>query len=265
MTTHNFVKQTVLLGVLGVLVTAPMAAVERGKIFIGGRATVISEPGSYVLGSPISLSENSIPAAAIMITADNVTLDLNGQRITGPGIIPRGVGVMVAGASSVTVRNGHIADMFVGVQIMGSNNVRLNDLHISGQDIPVSAPPPEIGVMIAQSQNVEVEDVNISKTGLGIFVRGGMSTGNRIANNTVTAGSNGIFAICYNPTPDDPMGPRGDTITGNLLSGYSTGVSLVSTSGNNVFWGNTIVFKNSAWESLNATNLFQDNVEMQLP
>ena len=92
-----------------------------------------------------------------------------------------------------------------------------------------------------------------------------MSSGNRIANNTVTAGSNGIFAICYNPTPDDPMGPRGDTITGNLLSGYSIGVSLVSTSGNNVFWGNTIVFKNSAWESLNATNLFQDNVEMQLP
>ena len=64
-----------------------MTAVERGKTFIGGRATVISEPGSYVLGSPISLSENSIPAAAIMITADNVTLDLNGQRITGPGII----------------------------------------------------------------------------------------------------------------------------------------------------------------------------------
>ena len=48
-----------------------------------------------------------------------------------------------------------------------------------------------------------------AKTGLGIFVRGGMSTGNRIANNTITAGSNGIFAICYNPTPDDPMGPRG--------------------------------------------------------
>ena len=265
MTTYKFVKQAVLLAVLGVLATVPMTAVERGKTFIGGRATVISEPGSYVLASSISLSENSVAPAAIMITADNVTLDLNGRQITGPGIILKGVGVMVAGASSVTVRNGHIADMFVGVQIMGSNNVKLNDLHINGLDIPVSAPPPEIGVMIAQSQNVEVEDVNISNTGLGIFVRGGMSTGNRIANNTVTAGSNGIFAICYNPTPDDPMGPSGDTITGNLLSGYGTGVSLVATSGYNVFWGNTIVFRNSAWESPNPTNLFQDNVEMPLP
>ncbi len=264
MTTHNFVKQTILLVVLGVLATAPATAVERGKIFIGGRPTVISSSGSYVLGSSISLSENSIAAAGIMITADNVTLDLNGLRITGPGTL-KGVGVMIDGASSVTVRNGHIADMAFGVHVAGSSNVRLNDLHISGQDLAVTAPPPEVGVMIAQSRNVEVEDVNISNVGLGVFVRGGMSSGNRIANNTVSAGSNGIFGICYNPTPSDPMGPRGDTVTGNLLSGFNVGVNLVPTAGYNVFWGNTIVFKSAAWESPNQTNLFQNNVEMPLP
>ena len=264
MTTHNFVKQTILLVVLGVLATATAPAVERGKIFIGGRPTVISSSGSYVLGSSISLSENSIAAAGIMITADNVTLDLNGLRITGPGTL-KGVGVMIDGASSVTVRNGHIADMAFGVHVAGSSNVRLNDLHIGGQDLAVTAPPPEVGVMIAQSWNVEVEDVNISDVGLGVFVRGGMSSGNRIANNTVSAGSNGIFGICYNPTPSDPMGPRGDTVTGNLLSGFNVGVNLVPTAGYNVFWGNTIVFKSAAWESPNQTNLFQNNVEMPLP
>ena len=74
-----------------------------------------------------------------------------------------------------------------------------------------------------------------------------------------------IFAICYNPTPDDPEGPRGDVISGNLLSGFSVGINLVPTSGYNVIRDNTIVYKTAAWESPNDTNVFEGNVERSLP
>ena len=247
----------------GVVAASSLSAQTLGRKSVN-KNTVIDAAGSYVLVTDLSLSSNSTADAAIVITANGVTLDLNGHQITGPGGL-QGVGILVDGAKGVTVRNGHIAYMFIGVRVAGSSNVKLNDLNIRGMDIGVSAPPPEIGVMIAQSQNVEVEDVNISKTGLGVFVRGGQSTGNRIANNTISAGDNGIFAICYNPTPDDPEGPRGDVISGNLLSGFTTGINLVPTAGYNIIRDNTIAYKSSAWESPNTTNVFDGNVETPLP
>ena len=261
---HKQLRNICLAAVIGGLLAAsPLAAQTLGRKSISA-PTVIDEAGSYVLVTDLTLSSNSTADAAIKITASGVTVDLNGHQMTGPGGL-QGVGVLIEGAQSVTVRNGHIADMFIGVRVAGSSNVKLNDLNIRGLDIGVSAPPPEIGVMIAQSRNVEVEDVNISDVGLGVFVRGGMSSGNRIANNTISAGDNGIFAICYNPTPDDPMGPRGDVISGNLLSGFSVGISLVATSGYNVIRDNTIAFKTAAWESPNDTNVFEGNVERSLP
>ena len=261
---HKQLRNICLAAVIGGLLAAsPLAAQTLGRKSISA-PTVIDEAGSYVLVTDLTLSSNSTADAAIKITASGVTVDLNGHQMTGPGGL-MGVGVLIEGAKSVTVRNGHIADMFIGVRVAGSSNVKLNDLNIRGLDIGVSAPPPEIGVMIAQSRNVEVEDVNISDVGLGVFVRGGMSWGNRIANNTVSAGANGIFAICYNPTPDDPEGPRGDVISGNLLSGFSVGINLVPTSGYNVIRDNTIAYKMAAWESPNDTNVFEGNVERSLP
>ena len=259
-----FRKSLLFAIVAGVSFVTTMQAQTGGQLSIGPRAAVIDESGSYRLVADISLSANSLADAAIKITANSVTVDLNGHQLKGPGGL-KGVGILIDGAKSVTVRNGHIAYMGIGVQVAGSSNVKVNGLNIRGQDMAVSAPPPEIGVMIMQSRNVEVEDLNISNVGLGIFVRGGESGGNRIANNTVTAGDNGVFGVCYNPTPSDPMGPRGDLVVNNLFSGYSVGVNLVPTAGYNVFSGNTIVFKTSAWESPNDTNIFQGNIERLLP
>ena len=174
MQNHKQLRNICLAAVIGGLLAAsPLAAQTLGRKSISA-PTVIDEAGSYVLVRDLTLSSNSTADAAIKITASGVTVDLNGHQITGPGGL-MGVGVLIEGAKSVTVRNGHIADMFIGVRVAGSSNVKLNDLNIRGLDIGVSAPPPEIGVMIAQSRNVEVEDVNISDVGLGVFVRGGMS------------------------------------------------------------------------------------------
>ena len=49
------------------------------------------------------------------------------------------------------------------------------------------------------SRAVFVERNVISRTFLGVFVRGGGSGGNRIAENTLVGGESGQLGICYNP------------------------------------------------------------------
>ena len=148
---NNQLRNMCLAAVIGgVLAASPLAAQTLGRTSISGLA-VIDEAGSYVLVTDLAISANSTADAAIKITASGVTLDLNGHQIKGPGGL-LGVGILIDGAKSVTVRNGHIAYMFIGVRVAGSSNVKLSDLNIRGLDIGVSAPPPEIGVMIAQSE-----------------------------------------------------------------------------------------------------------------
>jgi parallel beta-helix repeat protein len=115
-----------------------------------------------------------------------------------------------------------------------------------GEGPAVTAPPPETGIMIVQSKNVVVTRNSIFNTGLGIFVRGGGSSGNRIEGNTVTGGSNALLGVCYNPAPGDPMGPRGDLFRANLISGFGVGIQMSPSSMANVTQENTIVFRMAA-------------------
>lgn len=118
--------------------------------------------------------------------------------------------------------------------------------------------------MILQSRNVVVEDNLISGTGLGIFVRGGRSAGNRIVNNTLTAipGAFAALGICYNPAPGDPMGPRGDLIQGNHIVGYPTAIQMNSTSAYNIIRQNTLVFSMEGVTGP-AANTEMDNVKVK--
>ena len=175
------------------------------------------------------------------------------------------MGIMIDGAGGVKVFNGHLAYLGVAVMVNNSSNVVLRDLHMRGQGVPVTAPPPEVGIMIAQSKNVCVEKNVIYNVGLGVFVRGGQSWGNRIDGNTITANTNGIFGLCYNPMPDDPEGPRGDLVQNNLISGFNVGINVVPAAVSNVFRNNVIAFITSAMEIGNDTNQDIDNVGVPLP
>ncbi len=249
---------------------AAMAAIVMCGLAVAGDGArpvpgtgVIDSPGNYILqGDRRSFSTGR---AAIEISASDVTLDLNGTMIAGPGG-KVGVGVRIIGASGVRVKNGLLSNLAFGVIVMNSRNVVLKNLQIRGQGLPIVALPPETAIMIVQSRNVVVEDNAIYNTGLGIFVRGGMSGGNRIANNTLTAGTNGALGICYNPADGDPMGPRGDLIYGNLVSGFGTGIQASDMSMANVFKSNTLLYRGGmAIELLNSTNMDMDNVKLMLP
>ncbi len=108
----------------------------------------------------------------------------------------------------------------MGAVVIDSANVTLEGLRIRGMAIAVSAPPPEIGIMLMRSRNVVVRGNQIYNDGLGIFVRGGASYGNRIEGNSIVASMHGALGICYNPADNDPNGPKGDLVTGNIIRGY---------------------------------------------
>jgi hypothetical protein len=200
----------------------------------------------------------------VLITANDVFLDLNGMRVGGPGG-KAGTGIEIRGASGVRVSNGIIADTAFGVIVSNCRNVVLTGLQIRGQGLAVVAPPPETAIMIVQSKNVVVDGNAIYNVGLGIFVRGGDSGGNRIVNNTITAGTNGVLAICYNPTPADSRAPRGDLVYNNLVHGFSTGIQLSSTAMANVLKGNTIFYRTAAVDNQNDTNFDVENMKVRLP
>ena len=241
--------------------SAPLPAKGTGTQVVFRSGTTIDAPGNYLLLNDISTGG---PSPAITITSGGVTLDLNGHQITGPGG-NRETGIMIDGASGVKVFNGYVAYLGFAVVVNNSSNVVLRDLHIRGQGVAITAPPPEVGIMILQSKNVCVEKNVIYNVGLGVFVRGGQSWGNRIEGNTITANTNGIFGLCYNPAPDDPEGPRGDLIQNNLITGFNVGIQVVPTAVYNVFRDNVIAFITTAMELGNSTNQDIDNVGVQLP
>jgi hypothetical protein len=200
----------------------------------------------------------------IVIASNDVILDLGGQTISG--VAPKtGTGIEIRNVQGVTVRNGNLVDLAFGVVVNSSNNVRLEQLMIRGQGLVVNAPPPETGVMIVQSKNVVVQHNALYNVGLGIFVRGGQSGGNRIAFNTITAGTNGVLGICYNPTPSDPQGPVGDLIYQNVIHGFGIGFQASSTSRVNVLQENTIFYRIAAVDLQNVSNIDADNRKVLLP
>ncbi len=87
---------------------------------------VIHTPGIYRLVDDLCFESES--GSAILIEADNVTIDLGGHRLsstTGAG--GRAVGVAANGHSALSIRNGTIQGFHFGVQVSGAgqdNQVR---------------------------------------------------------------------------------------------------------------------------------------------
>jgi nitrous oxidase accessory protein NosD len=241
------------------------AAAQRAELDLPehGDGTVrITKPGAYVLQRDVRL--RTAARAAIEITASNVTLDLNGHALLGPGG-QRGVGVRIARASGVHVHSGNVARFGIGVEVRDAVNVRISGLQIQGED-GGGPPPGEVGVMIFNSRAVAVEKNVVSGTFLGVFVRGGASSGNRIADNTITGGVNGQLGVCYNPDGQGtPAGPRGDRVYNNLISRFQTGIQTSAGSAGNIFRQNDIAFVAQGTQEVTpGSNIFEDNAQIAI-
>ena len=108
----------VLLGFVAMALLPAYSFAAEGQILInqasvmaaGGFPYKITQPGSYKFSGSLVVPANT---TGILISALNVTLDLNGSSVTTPQQLFQGagtyVGIGATGALGVTIRNGMIS------------------------------------------------------------------------------------------------------------------------------------------------------------
>ena len=160
---------------------APEAAANPTGI---SSCQTITESGAYILTQSVAAIG---PAACIVVAADFITLDLDGQVLTGDGT---GDGISDNGVQrkGTVVRNGMITKFINGINLGESRNSTIEKVRAIGN--------AGFGILFSGSSTITGNTA--SNNGEGMHAIGGSSiiTGN-IANNNggdgiVTAGSNTI-------------------------------------------------------------------------
>jgi hypothetical protein len=244
------------------------------SIILAGTASAqwrITRPGSYKL----FFNHNVGSGDGIIITASNVTLDLNGFNVS-TNARGTGRGIVVENSRGVTVSGGGVSGFNVNVDLAGTQNVSIEKLRITGDGLAPSGGPTEVGIRLINSWSAYILENSISSVNLGIFVRGARSTGNRITQNLVVGGataSSNLLGICYNPEGGTagPEGPRGDAIYNNHIARFGFAVAVSDGSVNNMFTENTLAsFTGAFREQQNfviqgGTNVEIDNTSVIIP
>ncbi|MBN1478330.1 right-handed parallel beta-helix repeat-containing protein, partial [Candidatus Sumerlaeota bacterium] len=124
-----------------VITLTPLAFAGDGQIDIASLPYTITEPGSYVVVANLTLTD--LDTDGITIDADDVTVDLNGHTLTGPGSaagtsgngIRAGDGGLVS-RSRITVHGGTVTGFRQrGIWLFGGRNVvRDMIVHDNGWD-----------------------------------------------------------------------------------------------------------------------------------
>src|SRR5882762_4389195 len=103
-------RRTVLVVLTMALVPACAFAVD-GQVLINqstlnaaGGTYTITQPGSYKLSGNLQVKDEN--TTAIVVAADNVTIDLNGFSILGPTVCVGSVGTAVGSCSPTGTGNG---------------------------------------------------------------------------------------------------------------------------------------------------------------
>ncbi|MFG0275752.1 MAG: right-handed parallel beta-helix repeat-containing protein [Phycisphaerales bacterium] len=92
---------------------------------------VISQPGSYYLEGNIT---TAAPVGAVLITAEDVTLDLMGYRLNGQGVSATGIEAP-GGLENIVVRNGTVTRFLAnGVDLSGEAGSLVENVTVSDCD-----------------------------------------------------------------------------------------------------------------------------------
>jgi hypothetical protein len=222
-------KRLGLLAVVLAVLLSSTAAWADGDFYVitGGGGAVgtkitsvpytISNPGFYFLGGNLTYSDTYY---AIIVNADNVTLDLMGFRLSHPGPLAVGTGIYAYGRYNVEIRNGTVSGFEYGVSCSGAQHRVSNVRAISNR--------LNIGLI---GKNHLVNACNGSNGQKGIYVGSGTIT-NSVASN------NWEYGIEF----DGPGSLIGNIANDNGTTGFMFGTGII------------MVDRNSA--SDNGTNYF---------
>jgi parallel beta-helix repeat protein len=230
----------------------------------GSAVHVISQPGSYYLTSNIAVDFGQ---TGIEIDASNVTLDLNGFSIIGPGSASTfSTGLVVAeNGTDIVIHNGNIAEINNAVYGFGSpGRVCVRNVHVRnaespaigltsqciledctfincwgisvGNDCRVSRCLVHAGHGIAAGPRSVVESCQVSGTmSHGILVIGGVVEGNVVVDCAmgiyVGAGSNSVFrnnTVLNNVFAGLRVDTAGNTVSGNTVRGNGANYEFVA-------------------------------------
>ena len=222
---------------LAALALGPMSAyaqtvITQAKVIAGnvtpgdapGFPLTISRAGSYKLTTSLTVPDAN--TTAVQITADNVTLDLNGFGLFGPGVVGTGDGV-TAMQSNITVVNGSVRGMGrVGVYLRG-NSHRVEKVYVTANGYS--------GIGVGGNSTVRGNTVilnNTSHVSLAAIVTLGGGFGSSIVDNVINSNTGaGVYASA------------GTTVTGNTVRG-NTNLGLWMESG--VGYGGNVVSGNNS-------------------
>jgi hypothetical protein len=210
-----------------------------GNITVGDTAgfpVTINTPGYYVLTSNLTVPNQN--TTAILINANNVTIDLNGFAILGPNIcLTDGANV----AQPCTLPSG---SPYSGVGIDAGSGVAFNVLNtriINGTIDGVG------GIGIFANVNARIEGVNVSNCGsYGIYTFGGVIRDSLVRG----CGSTGILttgAIIKDSRAIFNRGYGIQTTAGSIVSGSIASTNLLQgfvLTGNTRFTDNIAVGNN---------------------
>ncbi len=234
----------VLFAAVMVLALAASAGAVDGTIEInqakvlaaGGFPFSVSTGGSYRLTSNLTVSSESCTGG--LTTGNDITIDLNGFSMIGPGC---GAGISVG--NGVTVENGTVTGFSIGVEVQNNGIVRNVHADANGQGISVGNNSVVEGCTVNNSTNHITDSVGL-EGGTGSTISGNTVNGNpqfgiecascTISGNTV--GGNGIFGIIATGSQifgNALVGNSGTAIncssgcliSGNAVSGSSIGIS----------------------------------------
>jgi parallel beta-helix repeat protein len=169
-----------LLGMAAMIAWGAPAGAVDGTIEInqakvmasGGFPYVISASGSYRLTGSLKAPAST---SGISVTANNVTIDMNGFSIAGSGSTSGLVnGVSASGLADVTVENGTITGMGLAIALGNSGIVRNVHADANGFGIDVG----DNSVVEGCTTNNSTTDYGIACGGSGCAISGSTANGN---------------------------------------------------------------------------------------
>ncbi len=225
-----------------------------------GFPVTISQPGSYKLSSNLTITDPF--GTVIFITADNVTIDLNGFTIQGPSVCnghgstpttsctvsnTQSVGIDASEHTGIKILNGYIRGMgFVGIVCLG-------DIHVEGINASLNASGIQAtGVIVHNILNYNL----IAGFNGGGVVRENEANGNNIG---FLAGL-GLEGVVENNTANFNsgygfFGQTGTTVvSGNSAKGNGTANILVACPGSITGNSGSITFNGSSTGCVVANN-----------
>jgi parallel beta-helix repeat protein len=160
------------------------------------------------------------PENGLVIGADKITIDLGGNTIDGTNL---GVGILINGFDSVTIRNGTVQEFDYGVQLPpGSERNLVTELNLLGNQ--------DAGISLIDADDNTVRDNELASNGDAIQVLDG-SQRNLVRNNDI-GGSAGLGLAIVNASEN--------TFEGNMIAGTGDqGIEMLGAS-NNRLSGNSI-------------------------